>query len=274
VEWIGAHAPFAGFIIPALSWLKHHRDAVRMFYPHHSNVVPSLRAYIKQSRFVVWGRMMLRAFVFLVKRRFRIDEMNFSGSNEHNEFVIQHNLWNNLKLFQFSRGRVEALLYPLLSVPGIKKDGKTLCIGPKNEGEMLLMEAHGFRDVIGIDLFTYSNKILLMDMHELRFPENMFDTIMSGAVIRYSYDVKKAVAEMIRVAKDGAILIVSFGLFPPEEELAFCQSPLFGGVKELLGLFGEHVDHVYWWNEGQVPGKKSRICSVIFRLKKTVPRAP
>lgn len=269
VEWVGAHMPLAGHVIPLVSWLRHHRDALATFYPHHSNYVPSLWAYIKQSRFSVWGKMMLRALYFLVKRRFRIDEMNFSGVNEHNEYVIQHNLWNNLKLFQFSRGRVEALLYPLMSVPGMKKDGKTLCIGPKNEGEMLLMEAHGFRDVIGIDLFTYSPKIFLMDMHEMRFSDNTFDTIMSGAVIRYSYDAKKAVREMIRVAKDGAMLIVSFGLFPPEDELDFCQSPLSGGIKELLSLFGEAVDHVYWWNEGQLPGKKSKICSVIFRLKKT-----
>ncbi len=267
-EWIGAHVPFAGQVIPALSWLKHNRSAIRMFYPHHSNYVPSLGAYFRQSRFVVWGRMMLRALYFLIKRKFKIDEMNFSGRNEHNEYVIQHNLWNSMKLFQFSRGRVEALLYPLLSIPGVKKDGKTLCIGPKNEGEMLLLEAHGFRDVIGIDLFTYTPKILLMDMHEMQFPNDTFDTIMSGAVIRYAYDVERAVKEMIRVATDGALMIVSFGLFPPEEELEFCKSPLYGGVKELLNLFGGTVDHVYWWNEGLVPGKKSKICSVIFRLKK------
>ncbi len=267
-EWIGTHVPFMGKIIPVVSFLRHRRSVVATFYPHHSNYVPSLVAYIRQSRWAVYFKMMFRALYFLIKRRFHIDEMRFSGENEHNEYVIQHNLWNNLKLFQFSRARIEYLMYPLMSIPSVQSKGKTLCIGPKNEGEILLLEAHGFRDVIGIDLFTYTPKILLMDMHEMTFPDNSFDTVFSGAVVRYSYDIKKVVSEMIRVAKDGAMIVCSFGLFPPEEELEFCATPLYGGIGELLQLFGKTVGHVYWWNEGQIPGKSSRICSVIFQLNK------
>ncbi len=268
VEWVGTHIPLMGWVIPAVSFLRHRRSVLATFYPHHSNYVPSLIAYIRQSRWVIYFKMMFRALYFLIKRRFHIDEMRFSGENEHNEYVIQHNLWNNLKLFQFSRARIEYLMYPLLSIPEVQLKGKMLCIGPKNEGEILLLEAHGFKEVIGIDLFTYTPKILLMDMHEMTFPDNSFDTVFSGAVVRYSYDIKKVVSEMIRVAKDGAMIVCSFGLFPPDEELEFCATPLYGGIGELLQLFGNSVGHVYWWNEGQVPGKRSRICSVIFKLNK------
>ena len=158
-----------------------------------------------------------RALYFLAKRGFRIEEIAITSDTALNTDVIQHNLWNQLKLFQFSRGRVETLLYPLKSIFAVKPEGKTLCIGPKNEGENLLLEAHGFRDVIGIDLFTYSPKILLMDVHRMTFPDNTFDTIICGWMITYCYDVKQAIKEIVRVAKDGALIVCSFGVSVTKE---------------------------------------------------------
>ncbi len=211
--WLAEFAkrlPFAGHIIPIISYLKHNPEAIRIFYPHHSVYVGSLSKYLKQARFTIYFKFIGRAFYFLCKRKFVIDEMHLTENDAHNQEVINHNLWNNLKLFQFSRARVESLLYPLLGMPNLKINGPFLDIGPKNEGEVLLYEAHGFTNVTGIDLFTYSPKIKLMDMQAMTFPDNSFDTILCGWVISYCYDVKKAVSEIVRVAKDGALFTCSF----------------------------------------------------------------
>jgi hypothetical protein len=192
-EKIGSVVPFAGHIVPVLSYIKHHPKIYRTFYPHHSNsnYPQTVWQFLKQSRWVIWTKFMARAVYFLTRKGFKIDEISITEKTALNTHVIEHNLWNQLKLFQFSRGRIESLLYPLQSVFGLKKEGKTLSIGPKNEGEILLLEAHGFRDVVGIDLFTYTPNILLMDAHHMSFPDNTFDTIICGWMIRYCYDARQ-----------------------------------------------------------------------------------
>ncbi|MEK7623235.1 MAG: class I SAM-dependent methyltransferase [Patescibacteria group bacterium] len=272
--YLGSKLPLAGHIVPVLSFLKHNPKIYRTFYPHHShpNYPGSIWQYLEQSRWMIYLRMMGRALYFLAKRGFRIEEIAITSDTALNTDVIQHNLWNQLKLFQFSRGRVETLLYPLKSIFAVKPEGKTLCIGPKNEGENLLLEAHGFRDVIGIDLFTYSPKILLMDVHRMTFPDNTFDTIICGWMITYCYDVKQAIKEIVRVAKDGALIVCSFGVSVtkegPHAALDFIVTRLPNGVSDLLKLFEPYVGHVSWWNEQVVPGT-GRSCVVIFQIKKS-----
>lgn len=273
-EWLGARLPFFGKIIPALSFLKHNPDTLATFYPHHSNYLNSWWDWFKQSRYVIYTRMILRAAFFLLKRGFIIEEFKeVSAENQLNTHVIDHNLWNNLKLFQFSRARIESLLYPMLSISSVNKNGKTLCIGPKNEGEILLIESHGFKDVVGIDLFTYSPKISVMDMHKMSLSTSQFDTIFCGWVIKYSYDIHKAISEIVRVSKDGAIIICSFAVTLPGKEagslgeIDFLLTHLKGGISELLSLFDPHVAHVYYWSEDIVQDR-CRNCIVIFKLQK------
>ncbi|MBP9694912.1 MAG: class I SAM-dependent methyltransferase [Candidatus Magasanikbacteria bacterium] len=271
-ERIGSLVPFAGHIVPILSYIKHHPRIYRTFYPHHGNenYPQNLRQYLKQSRWVIWTKFMVRAVYFLTRKGFRIDEIALTDKTALNNRVIQHNLWNQLKLFQFSRGRVESMLYPLCSVFGINRRGKTLSIGPKNEGEILLFEAHGFTDVVGIDLFTYTPNILLMDAHHMTFADNTFDTIVCGWMIRYCYDAKQVAREIIRVAKDGAICLFSFGVSfktGPLGDLDFVVTKMDRGIAELLEMFGPHVGHIYWWNEQTVSGQ-GRSSVVIFQIKK------
>lgn len=268
VEYLGSKFPFMGHVIPFFSFLKHNPETLATFYPHQSNYLGTWWTWFKQSRFVVYGLMIMRALYFFIRRGFHLDEIRINEKSELNSHVIQHNVWNNFKLFQFSRGRIESLLYPLKSIPSFNPSGRTLCIGPKNEGEILLLSMHGFKDVIGIDLFSYSPKILLMDIHCMTFSDNTFDTIFCGWVLKYSYDIKRAVAEIIRVAKDGAIVVCSFGRnMDGSDELDFIVTPLAGGVSELLSYFGSSVGHVYWWNE-DIIREKSRVSSVIFRVTK------
>ncbi|MDP3710355.1 MAG: methyltransferase domain-containing protein [bacterium] len=174
-------------------------------------------------------------------------------------------MWKKLNIFNFARHRIEFLIYILKIIPA-KLEGRTLSVGPRNEGELLLLWMHGFKlkNTVGIDLFSYSPKILVMDIHCMSFEDNSFDTIICAWVLTYCYNLDKAISEIIRVAKNGALVAIGFSIPPPIEKSEPINkvSRLRGGPNELLNLFGTVLDVVYWQRE--VGGR----ASVIFRIKK------
>lgn len=90
------------------------------------------------------------------------------------------------------------------------KNLKVLSIGPRAEGEIFNIFAHGFelKNIIGLDLFSYSPLIKLGDMHHLEFNDEEFDVVLMGWCLAYSNDKKKALSEVRRVlAKDGSLII-------------------------------------------------------------------
>lgn len=252
-----------------LLWkLKHIRESVWFvnLYPPRPLFIPSLFSYLKQSRWTLQITYLLRAAYLLARRGFRIttiDNVDETGNLKH---VIDHNLWANFNIFHFCRARVERLMY-LLILSRANLKGKTLSIGPRNEGEILLFYQHGFKDVVGIDLFTYSPRILVMDVHNMTFPDNTFDTINCGWVFCYVYDLPKVIREIVRVSKDGAVIACSYTM--PE---AVNHSPAEGtdmaenDIARILDLFQPHVDHVFFRDDVvSSPHSKQHL---VFRLKK------
>ena len=88
-----------------------------------------------------------------------------------------------------------------------ENDIKILSIGPRTEAEILMLWAYGFKleNIYAIDLISYSQLIKLGDMHNLEFPNAMFDAIISSCTIVYSSNAQKAIDEIKRVSKPGAI---------------------------------------------------------------------
>lgn len=231
-----------------------------LIYPERPLFIGSFREYFKQGRCVLQAVYGLRAVYFMIKRGFVFDVIHIGEKSKHNVEVIDHNFWYAFNIFRFSR-RAESLLYLLLSAEANKR-GKTLCIGPKNEGELLLFRAHGFKDVVGIDLFTYSPSIFLMDLHHMDFPDNTFDTINCGWVLRYAYDLPQAIREIIRVSKPGALfacsITFSYEVSPPTGTV--CD------IEGILSLFGDHVEHVFWRDDiDQINRPKTKL---VLQLKK------
>ena len=105
-----------------------------------------------------------------------------------------------------------------LLIEGIKKKFnksdfkklKLLSIGPRAEGEIFNLFAHGFElnNITGLDLFSYSPYIKLGDMHKLEFKDEEFDIVLMGWCLGYSNNKKLALSEVKRViVKDGVIMI-------------------------------------------------------------------
>jgi hypothetical protein len=188
------------------------------------------------------------------------------GLNGHIENqVIPH---NQKQIWRITRHRTEKIINVLRSIDGLKKSqSKILCVGPRNEAELLLFKLYGFslKNIVAIDLFSYSPWIQIMDMHDLKFKDSSFDLLYSSYVVRYSSNLQKAVDETIRVVKNNGLVVIGFVNGPKQE---FVGSELNGGISEVLSYFKNHVGHIYWREESPVPDSSGKVCTVVFQLKK------
>jgi len=180
--------------------------------------------------------------------------------------VLPYNLGN---INIINRGRTERVIAILRSIRGLKLgELNTLVVGPRNEAELLLLSSYGFDSakLTAIDLFSYSPAVRLMDMHELKFSDSSFDAVYSAFVITYSDDIPKAVAETIRVAKDGALIVFVYEHLALGAGNRFGKNNLSNGPDDLLALFGANAGHVFWKEDFESEG--SYTSSVVFRLTK------
>ena len=109
----------------------------------------------------------------------------FSGDQGHLGLDTLEYNFKNIKRSITTHSRIYHMLYPLLALSYIdmnKQNLKVLTIGPRSEGEIFLIAAHGFRfsNITGIDLFSYSPKIEVGDMHSMHFKDNNFDIIFQA----------------------------------------------------------------------------------------------
>lgn len=185
--------------------------------------------------------------------------------------VSQNTVFHNLKGLKLSSFRTFAGIRPikllqLASIPdhvdnmGPKKNGtaKLLTIGPRAESEIFLARTLGFKkaNIRGLDLISYSPYIDLGDMHDMPYEDNTWDVIIMGWVLAYSNDPQKAISEVIRVAKDKAVITLGYQYYPiPPEEVAKNAGYMVGSsqkyvnVDAILELFNGHIEQVYFRHE-------------------------
>lgn len=182
------------------------------------------------------------------------------------EQVLPYNLGN---INIINRGRTERVIALLRSIRGLKlRTLNTLVVGPRNEAELMLLSSYGFdkSKLTAIDLFSYAPTVRLMDMHQLKFADDQFDAFYSAFVITYSDDIPQAVAETIRVAKHGALVIFAFEHLTKGDGNRFGKNNLANGPDDLLQLFGDRAGHVYWKEDFDNGGRFTS--SVVFRINK------
>ena len=94
------------------------------------------------------------------------------------------------------------------------KNLKVLSIGPRAEGEIYNIFAHGFEfgNITGVDLFSYSPLIKLGDMHNLKFDDEKFDIVLMGWCLAYSNNKKKALSEAKRVLGKNGLLVIGYSV--------------------------------------------------------------
>jgi SAM-dependent methyltransferase len=147
--------------------------------------------------------------------------------------------------------------------------GAALCVGCRNALELDRFRARGFDDVVGIDLFSRRDDILVMDMHELSFPDDSFDVVYASHALEHSYDVDRVVDEIARVAREGAVVGVEV---PVRAKASAADRIVFSGLDELRSVFRPHIGSELHAEEEapHTPTNEqgTEIARLVFRLRK------
>ena len=166
--------------------------------------------------------------------------------------TIKHNKQRLFKMKWLAVTRSNMLVYPLSGIR-VTRSAPILSVGPRTEGELLNLMAVGFRNVRGLDLMSYSPWIDLGDMHAMPYKDDAFAAVVMGWCIAYSDNRPKAAMEAVRVSPNGGVIAVGVQYQrATAEEISqkvgydVPDKKRIESVDEILSLFGNHVDYVYF----------------------------
>jgi hypothetical protein len=173
--------------------------------------------------------------------------------------AINHTVPHNLKsLGAFGLSRMELIIKPVSVIENVSKNSKVLVIGPRNEDDILYLIGNGFnpKNLIGLDLITYSPYIKLGDMHDMPFNDSIFDLVICGWTLSYSETPEKFANEVLRVIKDSGTIAIGVEYSTLSDELSvkhhggYTLKPKYferiNSTKEILNLFSNHVKMIYF----------------------------
>jgi SAM-dependent methyltransferase len=147
--------------------------------------------------------------------------------------------------------------------------GAVLCVGCRNVLELDRFRARGFGDVVGIDVFSQRGDILVMDMHAMSFADDSFDVVYASHALEHSYDVDRVVREIVRVARDGAVVGVEV---PVRAQASAADRVVFSSLDEVQRAFGSHVGDVALAEEhpphSETNDQGTEIARLVFHLRK------
>lgn len=224
---------------------------------------------LRVDRIRYWVAYVRYVWLVVVLRRMRSVE---SATGDVGVNTILHNMKGLKK--RLSVNRSSLLLYPLSAIR-ISRSSPILCIGPRAEGEILNCMGMGFRNVRGLDLISYSPWIDLGDMHAMPYADNAFAVVIMGWCIAYSNNRTKAAHEALRVVHNGGIIAVgveysaeSAGEVSKRVGYQMCDEKKLESVAEILKLFGEHVDRVFFSDDLPSHEHKKWDLLVLFSVRK------
>jgi SAM-dependent methyltransferase len=185
------------------------------------------------------------------------------------EIAVSHNFSALDSAAAFGMGnRMMLLLYPVAALLRGRKNPKVLIVGPRTEDDIFWARSLVMRDAIGFDLFTYSEHILLGDMHKTDFADNTFDAVISGWVLAYSADPQRMVDESKRIIKNGGFLAMGLAVYPPKavEELGSTlnRANLTNSVAEICDLVKSEL---VFASDPEEPNDAHEIAAV-FKIRK------
>ncbi len=151
---------------------------------------------------------------------------------------------------------------------------KVLCIGPRSENEIFMLIGNGFapENIRGLDLISYSEFVDAGDMHAMPYGDDEFDIVILGWVLGYSHAPDRVAAEVMRVAKPGAVIAIGqehdprTGQAGPQD--ISVEGHSFKDTAEILALFGDNVHAVYFRHDVHRT-MRDAMCHlmVVFELK-------
>lgn len=228
-------------------------------------LIDALRYFVAATRYL---------WYVIVLRRLRTWDLEKGIAAGVAENTIHHNLRG---IRDLAVARSHFLVRPLSIIETISPESKVLSIGPRSEGELLNLTAHGFRwsNIRGLDLITYSPRIDLGDMHHMPYENGTFDLVVAGWVLAYSEQPIVAALEIARITRHGGLIAIGVEYSPMSEEEVIKMMGYRPGAakridscKDILEFFGDKVDHIYFHHD-VAHSQRDQIGSmcVIFSVK-------
>jgi SAM-dependent methyltransferase len=233
----------------------------------------SLGRDLTRGETVSWLALLSRlAWYCLVRRRLRTLE-----SEEAFPVTVRHNLRSLVRKLD----RMLLLVDPLSVLEHVPKDARILVIGPRNEWDLLLLHMRGFDfgRCTGLDLISYSPRIVLGDMHAMPFGDGEFDVVLCGWTISYSANPALACREIARVCRPGGTIGIAVEYSDGDQD---AERRATGGyliqderlqervnsVPQILALFPErgqvYFNHDAPLRRAWAPGVLPSNCAVVF----------
>ena len=146
-----------------------------------------------------------------------------------------------------------------------------LAIGPRSEIEIFALMGAGFsaERIRAVDLFSYSPYVDVGDMHDLPYPANAFDVVLLGWVLSYSKDQSVVARELLRVCRDGAIIVMA-GDYSDDASVGSTfkkEATHMQSCEQLLALFPNHVGRVYFRHDPE-PEHNVAMVMTVFEVRK------
>jgi SAM-dependent methyltransferase len=203
----------------------------------------------------------LRAVYFIRIRR----QLRTLNSEYSYKTTIMH---NRRSLFG-ANDRMNLLLFPLSVIETLSPASKILVIGPRNENDLYSLVGLGFatKNIVGLDLISYSSRITLGDMHAIPFPDASFDAVVCGWTLSYSTAPRKVADEIRRVVKTGGIVAigVEYSTMTARDEVELLGYEIqdsgrrINSSADIKALFGGGVGTIYF--EHDAPNRISHTAS-------------
>ena len=141
-----------------------------------------------------------------------------------------------------------------------------LTIGPRSEIEIFALLAAGFNGdrIRALDLISYSPYVEVGDMHAMPYPDNSFDIVFVGWVLSYSRDQEAAAREILRVCRNGAILVLAGSYSDESTDTSKFKDDTthMKSCAQVEALFKGHVGHAYFRHDPKPPAT-SMVMTVI-----------
>jgi SAM-dependent methyltransferase len=141
-------------------------------------------------------------------------------------------------------------------------DASVLCVGCRNLVELGEFSRRGYGEVVGIDLFSQSPEILVMDMHDLAFPDKRFDVVYASHSLEHAYDLERVMSEISRVGRTGAVLAVEVPVRHKGSDADLVEFAGLGDLRRALEPFGR----VLWEDEQPARSPTNEQGSAVARM--------
>ena len=196
-------------------------------------------------------------------------------SEEQSSKIGEQTIAHNLSAFQSPpaavfgcNGRMGLLIYPVVSYyVNNRQSRKILIVGCRSEDDIFWMRSYGFVNTMGFDLFSYSNNILVGDIHKTNFEDNSFDVVLLGWMISYSKDPICVITECRRILKPEGLLGIGIDHNPNQDRDGIRPPRVntLNSTSDITNLLDSTIKHKVVFEYDHYPEEDYR-CVIISRV--------